>query len=103
MSKWMTGSDVGWRGAWGTVYPVNVRLWFQETSEDDWLFSTRTRGGLPPMQWHDIRFLNETDRRAIYRFIRSLGPAGKPAPHDLPPWQKPKTPYMELLPQQPEP
>ena len=25
-SKWMTGSDIGFRGPWGTVYPKNVRL-----------------------------------------------------------------------------
>ena len=103
VSKWMTGSNVGYRGPWGTVYPVNVRLWFHETTEDQWLFSVRTRGGVPPMHWHDIRFLTETDRRAIYRFIHSLGPAGKPAPRDLPPSVIPNTPYINLVPQQPEP
>jgi hypothetical protein len=103
VSKWMTGSNIGYRGPWGTVYPVNVRLWFQETTEDQWLFSVRTRAGLPPMHWHDIRFLSETDQRAIYRFIHSFCAAGKPAPQDLPPWQTPKTPYIDLVPQQPEP
>ena len=103
VSKWMTGINIGYRGPWGTVYPINVRLWFQETSKDQWLFSVRTRGGRPPMHWHDIRFLNRTDQRAIYRFIHSLGPAGKPAPDDLPPWKTPNTPYINLVPHQPEP
>lgn len=103
VSKWMTGSSVGYRGPWGTAYPVNVRLWFQEIDENQWLFSVRTRGGKPPMHWHDIRFLTQTDRRAIYRFIHALGPAGKKAPASLAPWQTPKTPYINLVPSQPEP
>jgi hypothetical protein len=102
VSQWMTGSKIGYRGPWGTSYPINVRLWFQETGEDQWVFSVRTRGGIPPMRWHDIRFLNESDQRAIYRFIHSLGRAGKAAPMDLPPWQTPKTPYIDLAPQQPQ-
>lgn len=101
--RWMTGSNVGFRGPWGTIYPTNVRLWFQETGEDRWIFSTRTRAGLPPMHWHDIRFLSVTDRRAIYRFIHSLGPSGKPAPRNLPAWELPKTPYINVIPQQTQP
>ena len=98
VSKWMTGSTVGQRGPWGTSYPANVRLWFQQIREDDWLFSVRTRAGHPPMHWHDLRFLNVSDQRAIYRFIRSLGPAGKPAPATLGPHQEPHTPYVWVVP-----
>jgi hypothetical protein len=32
--------------------------------------------------------------RAVYRYIRSLGPAGVAAPSYLPPNQEPKTPYV---------
>lgn len=98
VSKWMTGSAVGQRGPWGTSYPANVRLWFQQIREDDWLFSVRTRAGHPPMHWHDLRFLTASDQRAIYRFIRSLGPAGKPAPAALGPHQEPRTPYVWVVP-----
>ena len=48
------------------------------------------------MQWHDLRGLTLNDQRAIYRFIRSLGPKGSRAPADLPPSQEPKTPYVDL-------
>lgn len=97
-SKWMTGSSLGLRGPWGTSYPANVRLWFSQIRESDWLFSIRTRAGHPPMHWHDLRFLNRADQQAIYRFIRSLGPAGKPAPASLGPNQEPQTPYVWIVP-----
>ncbi len=103
VSRWMTGSAVGFRGPWGTVYPTNVRLWFQVSSEADWLNAVATRGGHPPMKWTDLRTLTIDDRKAIYRFIRSLGPAGAPAPVAVPPGREPTTPYVDVIPQQPAP
>ncbi len=98
-ARWMTGSGIGFRGPWGTIYPVNVRLWFQESTEADWLHSVETRGGHPPMKWTDLRFLSIDDRRAVYRFIHSLGPAGTPAPADVPPGREPTTPYINVVPE----
>ncbi len=95
---WMTGSTLGYRGPWGTSYPANVRLEFQEISEGAWLDMVRTRGGHWPMVWHDLRLLDESDRRAIYRFVRSLGRAGVPAPADLPPSVEPSTPFVWVVP-----
>src|SRR5579862_7529609 len=71
-SQWMTGSNLGYRGPWGTSYASNVRLEFARISEDQWLFMVSTRGGHWPMVWHDLRMLDVSDRRAIYRFIKSL-------------------------------
>jgi mono/diheme cytochrome c family protein len=99
VTAWMTGSSIGYRGPWGTSYPANVRLWFQVESEDAWLRAVATRGGHPPMRWTDLRVLSVADRRAIYRFIRSLGPAGVPAPKDLPPGEKATTPVVDVIPQ----
>ena len=98
VARWMTGSNLGYRGPWGTSYPANVRLEFSRISEDDWLFMVRTRGGHWPMVWHDLRLLKTEDQRAIYRFIRSLGPSGVAAPADLPPSVEPKTPYIWIVP-----
>ncbi len=98
VSDWMTGSNLGYRGPWGTSYPPNVRLEFARISEGDWLFMVGSRGGHWPMVWHDLRMLDDDDRRAIYRFVRSLGPAGHEAPNDLPPSQEPKTPYIWVVP-----
>jgi len=99
VSRWLTGSSLGYRGPWGTSYPANVRLEFARISENDWLFMVRTRAGHWPMVWHDLRFLNLSDQRAIYRFVRSLGPRGVPAPDDLPEGVEPHTPYIWVVPQ----
>lgn len=98
VAKWMTGSRLGYRGPWGTSYPANVRLEFQSVNESDWLFMVRTRGGHWPMVWHDLRYLKTDDQRAIYRFVRSLGPRGVRAPADLPPSREPSTPYIWIVP-----
>lgn len=98
VAQWMTGSSLGYRGPWGTSYPANVRLEFARISEADWLFMVRTRAGHWPMVWHDLRFLKTDDQRAIYRFIRHLGPRGVAAPADLPPSVEPKTPYIWIVP-----
>jgi mono/diheme cytochrome c family protein len=100
-ARWLTGSAVGFRGAWGTSYATNVRLDFTVMSEDAWLNAVRTRGGHPPMVWHDLRALSDADVRAIYAFVRHLGPAGVPVPDAQPPWRTPTTPYVDLRPQTP--
>ena len=94
VASWMTGSQVGLREHWGTDYPINVRVWFHVIDESAWLFAVKTRGGR--MQWHDLRHLTVDDQRAIYRFVRSLGPKGQPAPQDVPANREPKTPYIDL-------
>jgi mono/diheme cytochrome c family protein len=94
-AQWLTGNRIGFRGDWGTSYPVNLRLEFQALAEDQWILAVRTRGGHPPMTCHDLRVLDATDRHAIYAFIKSLGPAGVPAPAAIPPWREPTTRYIE--------
>jgi len=38
--------------------------------------------------------MTDADLRALYRFVRALGPAGQPAPDYVPPSQEPKPPYV---------
>jgi hypothetical protein len=45
------------------------------------------------MPWWVFRQMDRGDLRAIYRFIRHLGPAGTPAPAYVPPDREPKPPY----------
>jgi mono/diheme cytochrome c family protein len=96
VSRWLTGSAVGFRGWWGTSYPTNVRLEFQSMSEDRWVEAVRTRAGRPPMVWQDLRQLPDADLRAIYQFVKSLGPAGVPAPTAVEPWREPSTPFVDM-------
>lgn len=37
VERWLTGDRLGYRGPWGTTYPNNLRLYFQELSEDEWV------------------------------------------------------------------
>lgn len=97
LKDWMIGTSTGFRGPWGTVYPANVRQRFAEISESQWLDMVRTRAGHPPMTWSDLRSLNRTDLRAIYAFIRSLGPGGTQSLNTVPREREPSTPYFTLV------
>ena len=100
-SLWLTGDRFGWRGPWGTTYAANLRLFFASLTEDRWVAvagSIRTR---PPMPWFTLNEWQEEDLRALYRFVRHLGPAGPIAPAFVPPDREPDTPYA-LFPSPPK-
>ena len=52
----------------------------------------------PPMPWFNMRAMSVADLKAMYAYIRSLGPAGAATPADLPPGVLPKTAYIEAVP-----
>ena len=84
-SDWLTGDALGWRGPWGTTYPPNLRRLMAALEEDEWLTYAKTVQLRPPMPWYQLRAMRDDDLRAIYHFVRALGPAGAPAPAYLPP------------------
>jgi len=92
--QWLIGDSLGWRGLWGTTYPVNLRQYMQALSEKDWVARAKKLETRPPMPWFALNQMTETDLRAIYRFVRSLGPGGDAAPAYVPPTQEPKPPYV---------
>jgi mono/diheme cytochrome c family protein len=94
---WLTGESVGWYGPWGTTYAINLRLFMENLSEDAWIKFARTVKARPAMPWWELQEMKEQDLRAIYLFIKSLGPKGVNAPAYLPPNQKPKPPYFEFV------
>jgi mono/diheme cytochrome c family protein len=93
---WLTGDGVGWNGPWGTTYPTNLRLSMQELTEAQWVKKAKTLTARPPMPWFNLHAMTERDLRALYRYVRHLGPAGKPAPAYLPPDQKPPQPFVQF-------
>lgn len=95
--KWLVGSPVGFQGPWGTTYPANLRLMMHTLSEQQWLKKARTPMR-PPMPWFSLREMSDADLRAIYAFVRKLGPAGEPAPNYAAPGVAVKTPYFEFVP-----
>jgi mono/diheme cytochrome c family protein len=99
-ADWLTGSPVGYQGPWGTSYPANLRLTVQSLTEAQWLVSARSQRR-PPMPWFTLREMSDRDLTDMYRYIRSLGPAGVPAPAAVPPGGRVNTPYIVLEPQNP--
>jgi mono/diheme cytochrome c family protein len=92
---WLTGGPLGWRGPWGTTYPANLRLYFQDLTEEQWVQVAKTVQRRPPMPYYSLNQMAEPDVRAMYKYIRSLGPAGTPAPKFIPPDKVPPQPYVQ--------
>jgi mono/diheme cytochrome c family protein len=97
-SDWLVGSPVGFKGAWGVTYPANLRLIAQTMNEDAWVGYAR-QPRRPPMPWSNLRDMNDDDLRALYRYIRSLGPKGAKAPAYAPPGSDVSTPWILFEPQ----
>jgi mono/diheme cytochrome c family protein len=100
---WLLGDTLGWRGPWGTTYAPNLRLGVQNMTEAQ--FVARVRSELrPPMPWFSMREMTDADVKAIYAYLKHVGPAGGPAPAYLPPDKTPPLPHFELrLPPPPPP
>ncbi len=99
-SAWLTGAPVGFKGPWGTSYPKNLRLTVASTDEDAFVARVKA-AGLPPMPWMNLARMADEDIRAMYRYIRDLGPAGDPMPVPLAPGVEPQTPYIVFEPVMP--
>jgi mono/diheme cytochrome c family protein len=91
---WLLGDALGWNGPWGTTYATNLRLSMQDLSEEQWVKKAKSLNARPPMPWFNVRAMTTADLRALYRYIRHLGPAGKPAPAYLAPDKTPPQPYV---------
>jgi mono/diheme cytochrome c family protein len=98
-SKWLTGDALGWRGPWGTTYAANLRLSVKDKSAEE--FMALARSPLrPPMPFFNLRTMTDSDVKAIYAYLKHLGPAGELAPAYVPPDKTPKGPYI-LFPEPP--
>lgn len=98
---WLTGDRFGWRGPWGTTYASNLRLIVGSITEDQWVAFAKGLRTRPPMPWFNLKEIEQSDLRALYQFIRYLGPSGKQAPAYVPPDKEPNTPYA-LFPSPPK-
>lgn len=97
-AMWLAGAPVGYRGPWGVSFPSNLRLTVDGMSEDDWAASLKTRVGLPPMPWASLRAMDEVELRSLYRYIKSLGPAGQTVPGAIPPGAPINAPSFYFVP-----
>ena len=95
-SEWLKGDALGWRGAWGTTYASNLRLVIGGMTREQWLKHARTMEPRPPMPWFNVRAMNDQDLSAIYAYVKSLSPAGDPAPVYVPPNETPRGPVVQF-------
>jgi mono/diheme cytochrome c family protein len=93
-SRWLRGNPLGFRGIWGTTYGTNLRLSLSKMPEDQWVRYAKALETRPPMPWYNLNLWSEEDLRAFYRYVRSLGAAGRPTPDPVPPHLEPKTPVV---------
>jgi mono/diheme cytochrome c family protein len=93
---WLTGDALGWSGPWGTTYATNLRLYMARHTEASWLQTARSFKPRPPMPWFNVHAMNDRDLRALYRYVRHLGPAGEPAPAWVPPGETPRGPVVRF-------
>lgn len=92
-AEWLKGSTEGHTGPWGTSYGKNLRLTVAGMTEDQWVEKLATGSSLPPMPWPSVKAMSDADKRAVYRYIKSLpGDPGQPAPAPLPPGVTPPGP-----------
>jgi len=102
-SQWLTGVPVGWRGPWGTTYASNLRLYVEDfPNADAWVKLLRARTAKPPMPWSSLHAMSDNDLKAIFAYIKNLGPSGQMMPLAAPPGMEPKTPYLSMEPQSPK-
>ena len=92
--NWLTGSSLGNRGPWGTTYASNLRLSIQSFTEKEWVAYAQVMRPRPPMPWWSVHDTSAPDLRAMYQFIKSMGPAGEPSRPALPPEVEPPQPYI---------
>jgi len=93
---WLTGDRLGWRGPWGTTYPSNLRTYMRSLTEEQWLKKAKSLQTRPPMPWFTVQQMSTADLRAIYAYIRHLGPGGEPAPAYVPPDKEPSPPFVQF-------
>lgn len=99
-ADWLTGNPVGFKGPWGVTYPPNLRILVQDITEAQWM-EAATSDARPPMPWYNLAAMKERDLKAIYQFIRHLGPKGEPAPDFTAPDEAVTAPYIEFVPKNP--
>ena len=92
-SQWLLGDKLGWRGPWGTTYAANLRLTVKDMTADQFVMLARSPLK-PPMPWFNLRDMRDSDVKAIYAYLKHLGPAGEPAPAYVPPDQTPAGPFV---------
>jgi len=63
-------------------------------TENQWVKFAKVLKTRPPMPWFNLDQWAEPDLRALYQYIKQLGPVGEAARPYLPPDKEPKPPFV---------
>ena len=74
---------------------ANLRLTVKDMSADQFLILARSPLR-PPMPWFNLRDMKDSDVKAIYAYLKHLGPAGEAAPAYVPPDKSPVGPIVRF-------
>jgi len=94
-SEWLKGGSLGFNGPWGTTYASNLRSTVSNMTEAQWVPFAKSLKTRPPMPWFNLNRWTDQDLRALYQYIKSLGPAGNRAPTFVPPDKQAPPPYIQ--------
>ena len=95
--EWLLGGGpLGFRGPWGTTYAPNLRLTVSKLTEAQWVKFAKELKTRPPMPWFNLNQWADSDLRALYQYVKSLGPVGEPAQPYLPPDKAPNPPFIQF-------
>jgi mono/diheme cytochrome c family protein len=96
----MTGRALGFKGPWGVDYSKNLRVIADREGEDHWVNTLKTADdgdGHLPMPWHNTALMSDEDLRAMWKYVKSLGPAqGERIPRSVRPGKEPAGQYLDL-------
>jgi cytochrome c553 len=96
----MTGRGLGFMGPWGVNYAKNLRVIADRQGEEHWVNTLKTADdgdGQLPMPWHNTARMSDDDLRAMWKYIKSLGPSqGERIPRGVKPGKAPTSPYIDL-------
>lgn len=93
--KWLIGDSLGFRGPWGTTYASNLRKYFSNLTEDEWVTKAKFLRTRPNMPWWIVNAMTEDDSRAVYKYVTSLQLVVNYVPTYVPPSDMPKMPYVQ--------
>jgi cytochrome c553 len=98
-AEWLRGSTEGHPGPWGVSYGKNLRMTVARMTEDQWVELLNTGTSMPPMPWPSVRAMSDADKRAVYRYIKSLpGEVGEQSPPSVPAGAAPAPPPAPAAP-----
>ncbi len=101
VQEWLQGDVLGFRGPWGTTYPSNLRKFFGNLSEEQWVSHAKEMKTRPPMPWWAVNAMSRDDLVAVYRFVKTLGPSDTTVPATVPPGEPVSPPFIQW-PESPE-